>query len=180
MATIIDVVKEWTNRRNKKPSSAWDTKHPGMQIVPLNKNGYQMIGSGERNGALEKWASMKLSQNSSTDGRKWYGGGSNTECYYFSEFDDRFEIALRVGSKLANKYVGGATTLYNLVINLRQTLNAKNTTIYNWTADETQFGTIRLKLEMNKNENAAFICDCMEDLIQSTQSAINNAKSKNV
>jgi len=179
MATIIDVVNEWTNRRNKKPLSAWDINHPGMQLVPLKNNSSQIIGSGLRNATLEKWASMKLSQNVSTDGRKWHCGGSNTECYYFSEFPNRFEVALRVGSKLANKYVGGATALYNLMITWQQTLNAKNTTTYVWEADITPFGTVRLKLEMNKKETDAFICERMEELIQVTQNPMNNAKSQN-
>jgi len=179
MATIIDVVNEWTNRRNKKPLSAWDINNPGMQLVPLKNNSSQIIGSGHNHGVPEDWASMKLSQNASNSGRKWYKGGSNTECYYFSEFDNKFEIALRIGSKLANEYASGATALYNLMINLRQTLNAKNTTTYNWTADITPSGTVRIKLEMNKKETDAFICDRMEELIQSTQSAIINAKSQN-
>jgi len=176
MATIRDVVNEWTNRRNKKPLSTWDRNHPGMQIVPIK--GSQMIGSGLRNRVLEEWASMKLSQNASTDGRKWFSGGSNTECYYFSKFYNRFEVALRVGSKLTNIYAGGATVLYNLMVNLGQTLNAKKTSNYVWIADITQYGTVRLILRMNTKEPAAFICDRMEELIQATQSTITNAKSQ--
>ena len=179
METIKNVVDEWMNRRNKTPKSAWDIKHPGMQIVTLKDDSSQIIGSGHNHGVPEDWASMKLSQNASNSGRKWYKGGSNTECYYFSEFDNKFEIALRIGSKLANEYASGATALYNLMINLRQTLNAKNTTTYNWTADKTPSGTVRIKLEMDIDGDIASICDRMEELIQSTQSAIINAKSQN-
>jgi len=173
MTIIQQVVDEWRSRRNN-PQIAWNGNHPGMHIVPLINNPLG-IDSGIRNGKQEEWASIKLSPNTVTDGRKWIGGGSNTACYYFSEFDDRFEVALRVGSKIATKHNVGLQHMQNFEL----TLKASDSN-YDWKSDKTQYNTVRLLLKIyanglenvKANLNVAFICDRMEKLIDSTQSAI--------
>jgi len=174
MATIQQVVDEWTNRRNN-PQNTWNKSYPNMQLV-IQYDGL-IIGSGVRNGKKEDWASMKLDQHKTSSGAKWEnvgncGDGNNTACYYFSEFDNRIEVGIRIGKVIANGYPSGAQGLLNAMQSNRQMLNANNKYINNWEEDITQYGTVRLKLVIDKTQNQAFICDAMEDLIIITQGSI--------
>jgi hypothetical protein len=151
----------------------WQKRHPNT-ILSVDPNSSQIIGIGDFYGVEESWASMKASKKPYIGGRKWYDGVDGV-CYYFSEFDDRFEIGLRIGSAKASGCAGGAQALLKSF----QQINLPP-----FKADKTRYETVRLVAKIPKKgkgkgmktgiviETDESVCDFMDRLKKSAQSTV--------
>jgi len=157
MTTIQQIVDEWKSRFGKDSD---------MEFVSIDKDKpEEVIDSGTSYEKREKWASIKLSKDTNIDGRKWFLGGYNTACYYFSEFANRIEVGIRIGKAIVTRS-GAGEDIFKSMKEIEQSDANK----YEWKANKTRYGTLRLISKItDPNKDKVFICDCMQELIEKMQ-----------